>query len=352
MVSKNLIPQRESSSYQKIERIRYHQPKHVSTLQSQQFVLRSIATVYTGNPTQAATLHGLFESVDVRILAEDSLARIAQRICENWEPAQLNPDRLAAFIRFLKFIVGHTNIPGEIHSLEEAIKMCANRHSAFPTVHAPLVLLLALGYLERLTLRYRNAKGESGCAQRLFLMAYTIAAKYLHANLAASTPLLRNRSESPLLNRVGTSSAFQVHPSQFTRPSSPALSPPQSPRITPLIPSQSLMIMTATTNYLARLMPSVSARELYRMEMEFLVFMENGVQVQKIEEAEAWKDIYVMQGKIRIKREHDHDHDHDHDHGHGHDLDERDHDHNVRRLKSIKLEPQEENNVFAVVKKE
>lgn len=312
----------------RVERTRL-QAKHIPSVSSQQLVLRRIAAVYTGNAAQAAVLNELFEATDGHILDDDSLVRIAQRICENWEPVRLTSPRLSAFVRFMKFVLSHTSVSSEVLTLEEAVKICACRHSAFPTVHTPLVLLLTLGFLERLSLRYRHAKGEPGCAQRLFLMAYTIAAKYLHANLAGSAPILKRVSESPLLH-TGGSSAFRVHPSQYhyhypqSQPDdaddtmssasaatsggssrrgsvSPSPLPPRAPGS--LVPSQSFMIMTATTNFLSRMLPHVTTRELYRMEMEFLVFLEYNVHLHHPSEVDPWRAIYQIRPSVRRNSE-------------------------------------------------
>ncbi|KAF9202004.1 hypothetical protein BGZ49_007811 [Haplosporangium sp. Z 27] len=70
----------------------------------------------------------------------------------------------------------HPHTPHDVNSVQ---------HSQQPTL-APLLkipfpnltLTLALIYVDRLKAKYPEAKGEPGCSQRLFLVAFIIAAKY------------------------------------------------------------------------------------------------------------------------------------------------------------------------------
>jgi hypothetical protein len=145
--------------------------------------------------------------------------------------------------------------------LDEAIiKTCANQ-SAMPVACPTTTMMVAMSYIQRLRRKYSNVKGARGCSQRLLLVAYMISAKYIHACLRTIVDYSHHKeTDSVKQQPVKPEEHVQFSPP----PPTPSLSlgcvkQPDSPPASPPL---------CTTK------PQPTAAQLYRMELEFLHFLD------------------------------------------------------------------------------
>lgn len=99
--------------------------------------------------------------------------------------------------------------------------------------------------------KYPTTQGANGCTQRLFLMSYIIAAKFVHASLGiliASSTLLHN-GQPIVRDRIKMTSA----PSCLFTP---------------------MQTLASTTSLFASMLPRTTPQELHKMELEFLHFLD------------------------------------------------------------------------------
>ncbi|KAI7879275.1 hypothetical protein K492DRAFT_208409 [Lichtheimia hyalospora FSU 10163] len=136
---------------------------------------------YAGSHYQA---HLLLQAIDINRrerLSDSCLEHLAQHVAESWESADKAPE----ISKLMKQLLDTTAVNRDT-ILEHALDRFCNQQdttNAISTVCPSLTLLIAISYIDRLNQNYANFKGTNGCAYRLVVVAYMIAAKYMRANL-------------------------------------------------------------------------------------------------------------------------------------------------------------------------
>lgn len=220
----------------------------------------------------------------------------------------------------MNHLLDTTGIQNKKLSLNERVQRVCLSDSSVPTVCPSITLLFAVRYIERLKQvkrstggvyvkitywlfcfspkRYGDVHGNNGCARRLVLVAYIIAAKYIQSNMRAIVdvtdlpPLAKpisstERRQSQDLTLPGLSTERRLSSAMLLSP----LVSPKIPDITD--PSQYHYFHGADVSSNLGLpehderttMPSVSFigldfnHHIWRMESEFLHFLNGDVKV-------------------------------------------------------------------------
>ncbi|KAL1925378.1 uncharacterized protein VTP21DRAFT_261 [Calcarisporiella thermophila] len=171
-------------------------PYYIPTTYSLAARLRDTYTVI--NPSQGKLLLSFIRTIRGRFLNSRALGGIVKYTLSQWEG--YSPERyeyLFTSIRRLLFIT-RTN-----HQCSSNQSTPLLERYALPTPCPTATLLLATSYLDRLRTKYPSATQSEGCCLRLVIIAYIIAAKFIHSNLAAYLGInLHTSSEHPLSNEI------------------------------------------------------------------------------------------------------------------------------------------------------
>ncbi|KAI8085015.1 uncharacterized protein BX664DRAFT_338339 [Halteromyces radiatus] len=252
------------------------------------------------------------------------LLHLATFITQSWEsnPSQQLIDDILQFMNHLLDTTGLSPMP-----LNDSLRqLCANK-SPIPTVSPTLTLLFAASYIERLKQYCGNIKGSNGCSRRLLLVAFIIAAKYIQSNLRfivdTSLPTvsdIMNDNDNSTSVTGSDSQQDPIHSDQLPSTVLP-MSPPVSPKQPELTdPTQYHYFHNNTTSVTATPMttkenkdktntyslPSQSSSgkfktsfaslcsqfnyRIWRMENEFLHFLNNDISVPDSLRLAAWAD--------------------------------------------------------------
>jgi hypothetical protein len=196
-----------------------------------------------------------------------SAASLAADILKNWEGEELNSSRTAQLAETINNLLTTTAIKG-VTDLDAAImKTCANR-SAMPVACPTTTMMVAICYIQRLKRKYQNVKGARGCSQRLLLVAYMISAKYIHACLRTIVDSSQHRQAEP--------QQIKESVSVLAMPSTTVVEPvsPQAPKAVPVLGSARPDSPPASPPMTSTKPPQPTAAQLYRMELEFLHFLD------------------------------------------------------------------------------
>ncbi|RUS34632.1 hypothetical protein BC938DRAFT_479422 [Jimgerdemannia flammicorona] len=219
--------------------------------------LEQMSQAYRGDYSQGMLLLHAIRRNGKRTLTEQAIAETTNHILRIWEPnTEVDPARADALVKFVKFFVTKTQFPLEEMALEQAIIISCLNRSAVPVVCPVITLALATVYIDRLRKKYPTTQGASGCTQRLFLMSYIMAAKFIHASLGtliASSTLLHN-GHPIVRDRVKMAAA----PSCLFTP---------------------MQTLASTTSLFASMLPRTTPQELHKMELEFLHFLDSDLTV-------------------------------------------------------------------------
>ncbi|KAI8082031.1 hypothetical protein BDF21DRAFT_416974, partial [Thamnidium elegans] len=80
---------------------------------------------------------------------------------------------------------------------DEALKQFCRNNIPTHSVSPSITLLIAIGYIERLKQKYTNIKGTTGCGHRLIMVAYMMAAKFMHVNLRSIIDITTTNTTAP-----------------------------------------------------------------------------------------------------------------------------------------------------------
>ncbi|KAG2178543.1 hypothetical protein INT44_001696 [Umbelopsis vinacea] len=225
-----------------------------------------LASVYNGNTTQAILFLKAIKANNREPMQPFTIPSLAADILKNWEGEEPNSSRTAQLAETINNLLTTTAIKG-VTDLDAAIvKTCANR-SAMPVACPTTTMMVAICYIQRLKRKYHNVKGARGCSQRLLLVAYMISAKYIHACLRTI---------------VDSSEHQQAEPQQMKEPVSVSIMPsvvepvsPQAPKAVPVLGSAREPDSPPASPPMASAKPpQPTAAQLYRMELEFLHFLD------------------------------------------------------------------------------
>ncbi|KAI8338413.1 hypothetical protein BC941DRAFT_469525 [Chlamydoabsidia padenii] len=172
--------------------------------------------------------------------SQTCLVHLATFVTRSWEK-DLNADKVHDIQQFMNHLLDTTGINDQTSnlSLDESIQLYCSRETSVPTVCPGLTLLFAVRYIERLKQNYGNIKGTNGCSRRLVLVAYIMAAKYIHSNLKfiidTNVPTLKNMATSSL----STNQQQQQQEQEQKIPTPlPSVALPVSPPLSPLSSKQ------------------------------------------------------------------------------------------------------------------
>ncbi|KAI8979321.1 hypothetical protein BDF20DRAFT_818926 [Mycotypha africana] len=180
-----------------------------------------LKAAYSVNCSQACLLLQAIQMNGRRRLSPACIMQLATFVGKAWESdcKQEKIDELAALMTHL---LDTTQLCPE-KSLDEALKQFCRNDVPAHTVSPSITLLIAIGYIERLKSKYNNIKGANGCGRRLILIAYMMAAKFMHVNLRSVINTAPSAKEDTSL----TSDSSPQHKSNDTLPL-PSLIPPAS----------------------------------------------------------------------------------------------------------------------------
>ncbi|KAI8340014.1 hypothetical protein BC941DRAFT_419180 [Chlamydoabsidia padenii] len=135
---------------------------------------------HCANYTQACLLLHAIEINRRQSLQPRCLAYLANYVVKAWET---HPDEIKVrqLYQWMQHLMTTTAI--QQPTLEKALFWFCQNKASTPTPCPAVTLLIAIGYIERLNKKCDLVKGTVGCGSRLIMIAYLMAAKFLHDNL-------------------------------------------------------------------------------------------------------------------------------------------------------------------------
>ncbi|KAF1805310.1 hypothetical protein FB192DRAFT_1426859 [Mucor lusitanicus] len=136
---------------------------------------------YSSSYSQACLLLQAIQMNGRRRLSSECILQLASFVARAWES---NPeqDKIDALAKLMTNLMDTTLLCPE-KPFDEALKQFCRNNIPTHSVSPSITLLIAIGYIERLKQKYHNIKGTRGCGHRLILVAYMMAAKFMHVNL-------------------------------------------------------------------------------------------------------------------------------------------------------------------------
>ncbi|KAG2208216.1 hypothetical protein INT47_006071 [Mucor saturninus] len=136
---------------------------------------------YSANYGQACLLLRAIQMNGRRRLSNNCILQLAIFVAKAWET---NPgkDKIDALAKLMTNLLDTTLLCPD-KPFDEALKQFCRNNIPTHSVSPSITLLIAIGYIERLKQRYANIKGTTGCGHRLIMVAYMMAAKFMHVNL-------------------------------------------------------------------------------------------------------------------------------------------------------------------------
>lgn len=131
-----------------------------------------------------------------------------------------------------------------------------------PVACPTTTMMVAMSYIQRLKRKYSTVKGARGCSQRLLLVAYMISAKYIHACLRTIVDYSQHLEEVKQISAAEEPVKPTVQASSPPMPTAQSLGSAKQPDSPPASPP-----MSSTKS-------QPTAAQLYRMELEFLHFLD------------------------------------------------------------------------------
>ncbi|CEG65691.1 hypothetical protein RMATCC62417_02423 [Rhizopus microsporus] len=260
-------------------------PYSVHQRQNSQREENKINSAYSASYNQACLILQAIQMNGRRRLSPQCVLQLATFVTRAWE-ADTEQDTIEGICKLMNNLLDMTLLCPEMNLNEALIQFCKNTTST-QSVSPSITLLLAVDYISRLKQKYGNIKGTKGCGQRLILVAYMMASKYMHVNLKSiinishstttkTTTSNDNRSNNcsdgespsltlPFLNTVKDTLTFphlkeQILPSPPTSPKAHSDSDPMNYHY--FSPKK----VSTTT-------PSNQSASILRMELEFLHFL-------------------------------------------------------------------------------
>ncbi|KAG2183710.1 hypothetical protein INT43_006721 [Umbelopsis isabellina] len=226
----------------------------------QRHCTQRLASVYNGNTTQAILFLKAIKANNRQPMQPFTIPSLATDILKNWEGGEQSSERTAQLVQTIDNLLVTTGIKN-CNDLDEAIvKTCANQ-SAMPVACPTTTMMVAMSYIQRLRRKYSNVKGARGCSQRLLLVAYMISAKYIHACLRTIVDYSNYKETEPVKQQ-------QIKPEDHVQ------SPPPPPAASLSFGCVKQPDSPPASPPLTNTKPQPTAAQLYRMELEFLHFLD------------------------------------------------------------------------------
>ncbi|ORX52018.1 hypothetical protein DM01DRAFT_1384268 [Hesseltinella vesiculosa] len=226
--------------------------------------------------TDACQLLQVVKSNAGQPLSETCIAHLATYVTQSWEN-DASEAKVQDTKTFIHHLLDSTGLPTQDTSTDQVIESFCKRSSAFPVVSPSITLLIAMQYIDRLKMKYKAVHGTPGCSRRMILVAYVLATKFLHASLSSIV--------------CSQASPYAAQPKDLP---SPPVSPKYQQELTN--PNQYHYFKktskdndkTAQTE-LSDLCSHFNYR-MWRMENEFVQFLDNDLQVRQPKVLLAWSD--------------------------------------------------------------
>ncbi|KAI8370991.1 hypothetical protein BD560DRAFT_329450 [Blakeslea trispora] len=184
-------------------------------------------SAYSFNYAQACLLLKAVQLNGRRRLTMDCVYHLANSVARSWE-SNPNQEQIEALVKLMTNLLDSTLLCPE-RPLDEALQQFCRNNVPTQSVSPSVTLLIALGYIERLKKKYHNIKGTSGCGHRLIMVAYMMAAKYMHVNLRSIIQLSPSTTSD---NKDTPSASVKLPPimPSYHEPATLLPSPPTSPK--------------------------------------------------------------------------------------------------------------------------
>ncbi|KAJ8656547.1 hypothetical protein O0I10_007870 [Lichtheimia ornata] len=223
------------------------------------------------------------------------IRRLASYVVQAWEvdPSEASITEIASLMHHLLSTTASKNDTNE--DMDTILMEYAHKQqSSMPTPCPNLTLLVAIRYIDRLKKRYARIRGAFGCSYRLVVVAYMMAAKYIHRNLRLVIPIptLVDEQQHMHYARLSTERSTLKQEQQQQQPHRYISSSPPTPPASPNGSCSSIHSSSnntpsppppATTSSSLLSPPSSSsnnqsvtqqALRALRMEIEFLHFLQ------------------------------------------------------------------------------
>ncbi|KAI8636532.1 hypothetical protein BD408DRAFT_448364 [Parasitella parasitica] len=193
---------------------------------------------YSSSYGQACLLLQAIQLNGRRRLSSECILQLASFVAKAWET---NPEqeKIEALAKLMTNLMNSTLLCPD-KPFDEALKQFCRNDIPTHSVSPSITLLMAIGYIERLNQKYHNIKGTTGCGHRLILVAYMMAAKFMHVNLRS------------IINTTVTASTLST------------ISPSVS--LTSTTPFNNISAERSTINKYTQHLPSITAKNQERQE--------------------------------------------------------------------------------------
>ncbi|KAI7901182.1 uncharacterized protein BX663DRAFT_487763 [Cokeromyces recurvatus] len=193
------------------------------------------AAAYSVNHSQACLLLQAIQMNGRRRLSSECILQLALFVVKAWE-AKADKEAIDGLVKLINNLLNSTLLCPDM-PFDEALRQFCRNNIPTQSVSPSITLLIAIGYIERLKQRYHHIKGTAGCGQRLVLVAYMMAAKYMHVNLRSiidttttstpttSTTTLISAERSTIKDTLTTQLPPIIPPTTNHLPPSPPTSP-------------------------------------------------------------------------------------------------------------------------------
>ncbi|KAL9538429.1 hypothetical protein MBANPS3_010939 [Mucor bainieri] len=204
---------------------------------------------YSSSYSQACLLLQAIQMNGRRRLSSECILQLANFVARAWES---NPEheKIEALAKLMTNLMDTTLLCPE-KPFDEALKQFCRNNIPTHSVSPSITLLIAIGYIERLKQKYHNIKGTAGCGHRLILVAYMMAAKFMHVNLRS----IINTSTSPSVS-ANTSACTSPLPSPTS--------------LTPFSSNISVSAERSTIHNYTQSLPPISATPKHQEQQEQL----------------------------------------------------------------------------------
>ncbi|KAI9300885.1 hypothetical protein BJ944DRAFT_272303 [Cunninghamella echinulata] len=276
-------------------------------------------TPYTADFSQACHILQAIRMNNQKPLSHSCLMHLSTFVAKSWEE-QPSQEKVQEIYQYMTYLLDSSKMAQEEDkglSLDDKIRKFCQNPSSIPTVCPSTTLLFAVHYIDKLKQKYKNVTGTNGCSKRLILVAFMIASKYIHSNLKIIVDISLKKAEQ---RQHLSLPQLPLSPPTSPKPKSPSLSkqheitdplqyhyfkPSSSPSFSPSTSAFSLVsptksqfdfkdtlpsITTTATNAPAldnnnktnHGLPSLSSQlnyRVWRMEIEFLHFLNNNIKI-------------------------------------------------------------------------
>ncbi|KAI8384429.1 uncharacterized protein BYT42DRAFT_562525 [Radiomyces spectabilis] len=271
---------------------------------------KRLTAVYQASYNQAGLLLQAIQLNRRQRLHPNCIRHLADFVVQAWE-VDPTPSVTTDLVALMNNILNTTALMPEA-PLDDALKAFCRGKTSTPTVCPNITLLMAVHYIQRLKQRYGGIRGTKGCSQRLIMVAYMVASKFIHTNLRSiihteeqqrqeeekkqeKQPSPKVKEPSPSLSDVpprrgSKKLLFENDTLPPLRTDLRPLSPPTSPTFTA---SELEKYHYFEPNMTDSLTPKERTQHIVRMEIEFLHFINYNLSLMDIHHIVHWAHLFM-----------------------------------------------------------